>query len=103
MSIDPEFTISGYVVNGLATVYCRWVNQGPFNNKAWNTVPLAEMDVRAAYEGFNIFIDDSGEDRMQNRFLYVAGNRVYFRTSYDANIPAHIWHAGSTSFPVTTV
>ena len=103
MTIDPEFTISGYVVNGLATVYCRWVNQGPFGNKAWNTVPLAEMDVQAVYEGFNMFVDNFGADRMQNRFLYVVENRVYFRTSYDANISGHTWHVGSVSFPVTAV
>ncbi|MGE8660412.1 hypothetical protein [Bifidobacterium longum] len=103
LSIDPEFTISGYVADGLATVYCRWVNQGPFGNKAWNTVPLAEMDVQAAYEGFNMFVDNSGADRMQNRFLYVVENRVYFRTSYDANISGHTWHVGSVSFPVTAV
>lgn len=66
-------------------------------------VPLAEMDVTAAYEGFNMFVDNSGEDRMQNRFLYVVENRVFFRTSYDANVSGNTWHVGSVSFPVTTV
>lgn len=61
------------------------------------------MDVRAASEGFNMFVDNSGADRMQNRFLYVAENKVSFRTSYDANIPANTWHVGSVSFPVTAV
>ena len=103
MTTDPEFTISGYVVNGLATVYCRWVNKGSFVNKAWNGVPLASMDVQSDSEGFNMFADNSYEDRMQNRFLYAAGNTISFRTSYDATIPASTWHAGSVSFPVTTV
>lgn len=103
LTSDPEFTISGYVVNGLATVYCRWVNKGTFSNKAWTGVALASMDVQSAGEGFNMFADNSYEDRMQNRFLYVAGNTVSFRTSYDATIPANTWHAGSVSFPVTTV
>lgn len=103
LTSDPEFTISGYVVNGLATVYCRWVNKGLFGNKAWNGVPLASMDVQSASEGFNEFVDNSYEERMQNRFLYVAGNTVSFRTSYDATIPANTWHVGSVSFPVTTV
>ena len=100
---DPEFTISGCVVNGLATVYCRWVNKGLFGNKAWNGVPLASMDVQSASEGFNEFVDNSYEGHMENRFLYVAGNTVSFRTSYDATIPANTWHVGSVSFPVATV
>ena len=103
LTSDPEFTISGCVVNGLATVYCRWVNKGTFGNKAWNGVALASMDVRSASEGFNEFVDNSYEDHMGNRFLYVAGNTVSFRTSYDATVPANTWHAGSVSFPVTTV
>lgn len=103
MTIDPEFTISGYVVNGLATVYCRWVNKGTFGNKAWNGVPLASMDVQSASEGFNEFVDNSYEDHMENRFLHVAGNTVSFRTSYDSTVPANTWHAGSVSFPVATV
>ncbi len=103
LTSDPEFTISGYAVNGLATVYCRWVNKGLFGNKAWNGVPLASMDVQSASEGFNEFVDNSYEDHMENRFLYVAGNTVSFRTSYDATIPANTWHVGSVSFPVTTV
>ncbi len=103
LTSDPEFTISGYAVNGLATVYCRWVNKGLFGNKAWNGVPLASMDVQSASEGFNEFVDNSYEDHMENRFLYVAGNTVSFRTSYDATISANTWHVGSVSFPVTTV
>ena len=103
LTSDPEFTISGYVVNGLATVYCRWVNKGLFGNKAWNGVALASMDVQSASEGFNEFVDNSYEDHMENRFLYVAGNTVSFRTSYDATIPANTWHVGNVSFPVTTV
>lgn len=103
VTTDPEFTIRGCVVNGLATVYCRWVNKGTFGNKAWNGVPLANMDVQSTSEGFNMFADNSYEDRMQNRFLYVAGNTVSFRTSYDATVPANTWHVGSVSFPVTTV
>ena len=103
LTSDPEFTISGCVVNGLATVYCRWVNKGLFVNKAWNGVPLASMDVQSASEGFNEFVDNSSENHMENRFLYVAGNTVSFRTSYDATISANTWHAGNVSFPVATV
>ena len=103
LTSDPEFAISGCVVNGLATVYCRWVNKGTFGNKAWTGVALARMDVRSGGESFNMFVDNSPEDRMQNRFLYVVGNTVSFRTSYDATISANTWHAGSVSFPVTTV
>jgi hypothetical protein len=61
------------------------------------------MDVRSGGESFNMFVDNSPEDRMQNRFLYVVGNTVSFRTSYDAIILANTWHAGSVSFPVATV
>lgn len=103
LTSDPEFTISGFVVNGLATVYCRWVNKGTFGNKAWNGVALASMDVQSTGEAFNMFVDNSYEDRMQNRFLYAVGNTVSFRTSYDATIPANTWHVGSVSFPVATV
>lgn len=103
MTTDPEFTISGYVVNGLATVYCRWVNKGLFGNKAWNGVALASMDVQSVMEGFGVFVDSQQGSQMQNRLLYVVGSSVYFRPAYDATIPANTWHAGSVSFPVATV
>ena len=103
VTIDPEFAISGYVVNGLATVYCRWVNKGQFGLKAWDSTILANMDVRAVIEGFGVFVDSQQDSQMQNRMLYVAGSTVYFRPAYDATIPANTWHAGSVSFPVATV
>lgn len=103
MTSDPDFTISGYVVNGLATVYCRWVNKGQFGKKAWDGVPLASMDVNAEQEGFSVFVDSQQGSQMQNRLLYVAGSSVYFRPAYDVTVPANTWHAGSVSFPVTTV
>ena len=103
MTIDPEFAISGYVVNGLATVYCRWANKGQFQKEAWDGVPLASMDVRAVMEGFGVFVDNQQGSQMQNRLLYVAGSSVYFRPAYDATIPANTWHVGSVSFPVATV
>ena len=103
VTTDPEFTISGYVVNGLATVYCRWVNKGQFWLKAWDSTILASMDVRAVMEGFGVFVDSQQGSQMQNRLLYVVGSSVYFRPAYDATIPANTWHAGSVSFPVATV
>lgn len=103
VTTDPEFAISGYVVNGLATVYCRWVNKGQFQKKAWDGVPLASMDVRAVMEVFGVFVDSQQGSQMQNRLLYVVGSSVYFRPAYDATIPANTWHAGSVSFPVATV
>ena len=103
LTSDPEFTISGCVVNGLATVYCRWVNKGQFVKKAWDGVPLASMDVNAKLEGFSVFMDSFQGSQMQNRFLYIAGSTVSFRTSYDVTVPANTWHAGSVSFPVATV
>lgn len=103
LTSDPEFTVSGCVVNGLATIYCRWVNKGAFSNKAWSGVALASMDVRSTGEAFNMFVDNSPEERMQNHFLYVMGNTVSFRTSYDTAVPANTWHVGSVSFPVATV
>lgn len=103
LTSDPEFTISGCVVNGLATVYCRWVNKGQFGKKAWDGVPLASMDVNTKLEGFSVFMDSFQGSQMQNRFLYVVGNTVFFRASYDVTVPANTWHAGSVSFPVATV
>lgn len=103
MTTDPEFAISGCVVNGLATVYCWWVNKGQFQKKAWDGVPLASMDVRAVMECFGVFVDSQQGSQMQNRLLYVVGSSVYFRPAYDATILANTWHAGSISFPVTTV
>ena len=103
VTTDPEFAISGCVVNGLATVYCRWVNKGQFQKKAWDGVPLASMDVRAVMEGFGVFVDSQQGSQMQNRLLYVVGSSVYFRPAYEATIPANTWHAGSISFPVATV
>lgn len=85
MTTDPEFAISGYVVNGLATVYCRWVNKGQFQKEAWDGVPLASMDVRAVMEGFGVFVDSQQGSQMQNRLLYVVGSSVYFRPAYDGD------------------
>ena len=103
LTSDPEFTISGCVVNGLATVYCRWVNKGQFWLKAWDSTILASMDVRTVMEGFGVFVDSQQGSQMQNRLLYVVGSSVYFRPAYDATIPANTWHVGSVSFPVATV
>ena len=103
LTSDPEFTISGYVVNGLATVYCRWVNKGQFGLRAWDSTILASMDVRAVMEGFGVFVDSQQGSQMQNRLLYVVGSSVYFRPAYEATIPANTWHVGNVSFPVTTV
>ena len=103
MTTDPEFTISGCVVNGLATVYCRWVNKGQFWLKAWDSTILASMDVRAVMEGFGVFVDSQQGSQMQNRLLYVVGSSVYFRPAHEATIPANTWHVGSVSFPVATV
>lgn len=103
VTTDPEFTISGFVVNGVATVYCRWINGGQFMQKAWNNTQLATMDVHASKEGFNVFPDSLQGNDMQHRFLYVVGDGVYFRPSVDTTIPAGTWHAGSVSFPVKAV
>lgn len=103
LTSDPEFTISGCVVNGLATIYCRWVNKGQFGLRAWDSTILASMDVRAVMEGFGVFVDSQQGSQMQNRLLYVVGSSVYFRPAYDATIPANTWHVGNVSFPVTTV
>ena len=73
LTSDPEFTISGCVVNGLATVYCRWVNKGQFWLKAWDSTILASMDVRTVMEGFGVFVDSQQGSQMQNRLLYVVG------------------------------
>ena|GEM_PF-5781620 len=35
------------------------------------------MDVQSANEGFNEFVDNSYEDHMENRFLYVAGKHGF--------------------------
>ena len=91
------------MVNGVATVYCRWANKGQFSVKAWALTQLATMDVQAAYEGFSVFADSQQGSQMQNRMLYVVGNGVYFRPTYDATIPVTTWHAGSVSFPVKAV
>ncbi len=68
MTTDPEFAISGYVVNGLATVYCRWVNKGQFQKEAWDGVPLASMDVRAVMEGFGVFVDSQQGSQIHASF-----------------------------------
>ena len=45
------------------------------------------MDVNAKLEGFSVFMDSFQGSQMQNRFLYIAGSTVYFRTSYDVTVP----------------
>ena len=97
---DPDFLVSGVVVGKMATVYCRWVNNGGFRSNAWGRTDLARMDVESAHEGFAIFFDNVQVENQQSRFLYVAGNTICFRTSYDAVIPEKRWHVGSVSFKI---
>ena len=89
VTTDPEFTISGCIVNGLATIYCRWVNKGTFGNKAWTGVTLARMDVRSGGESFNVFVDDSLK----------TGCRIVFCTSWETRFPSA--HRMMRPFPQT--
>lgn len=97
---DPELTVYGVVVGKMATVYCRWVNNGSFRANAWVNHDLARMDVESKLEGFAVFSDSMQGAKQQNRFLYAAGNTLCFRASEDMDIGENIWHAGSVSFPI---
>ena len=97
---DPDFFVSGFVVGKTATVYCHWTNKGLFHAKAWAGTDLARMDVQAALEGFAVFVDSMQGPKQQGRFLYVAGEKLVFRTSEDMDIFANTWHTGSVSFPI---
>ena len=97
---DPDFFVSGFVVGKTATVYCHWTNKGTFRSKAWSGTDLARMDVRADFEGFAVFVDSMQGPKQQGRFLYVAGEKLVFRTSEDMDISANTWHTGSVSFPI---
>ena len=100
LTSDPEFTVSGVVVGKMATVYCRWVNNGAFRANVWGSTDLARMDVESAEEGFAAFADSMQGDNQQNRYLYVFGKKLCFRTTYDADILEKTWHVGSVSFPI---
>lgn len=100
LTSDPEFTVSGVVVGKIATVYCRWVNNGGFRSNAWGRTDLARMDVVSVEEGFAVFTDSMQGENQQNRFLYVVGNTLCFRTAYDEDIREKAWHAGSISFAI---
>lgn len=97
---DPDFFVSGFVVGKTATVYCHWTNKGLFHAKAWTGTDLARMDVRAALEGFAVFVDSMQGPKQQGRFLYVVGEKLVFRTAEDMDIYANTWHTGSVSFPI---
>ena len=88
------------MVGKTATVYCRWVNLGTFRAKAWGSTDLAHMDVRSDREGFAVFADSMQGAKQQNRFLYVAGEKLYFRVTEDMDILEKTWHTGSVSFPI---
>ena len=97
---DTDFFVSGFVVGKTATVYCHWTNKGLFHAKAWTGTDLARMDVRAALEGFAVFVDSMQGPKQQGRFLYVVGEKLIFRTAEDMDIYANTWHTGSVSFPI---
>lgn len=92
--------MSGFAVGKTATVYCRWVNNGPFHAKAWSDTDLARMDVRSDREGFSVFADSMQGTKQQNRFLYVSGEKLFFRVTEDMDISEKTWHMGSVSFPI---
>lgn len=97
---DPEFFVSGFVVDKTATVYCHWVNNGTFRAKAWDATDLAHMDVKSDREGFAVFADSMQGAKQQNRFLYVVGEKLCFRATEDMDILEKTWHIGSVSFPI---
>lgn len=97
---DPEFFVYGFVVGKTATVYCCWTNVGTFRAKAWAGTDLARMNVHAAKEGFAVFADSMQGTKQQNRFLYVSGEMLCFRTTEDMDILEKTWHIGSVSFPI---
>lgn len=99
---DSELTISGVVVDGVATVICSWTNAGFFQTQTWDSTILASMDVSADPESFSVFVDNMSRENQESRLICAAGNHIAFRTAYSASIDANTWHAGSVSFRVSS-
>lgn len=100
LTSDPELFVSGVVVGKMATVHCRWVNNGGFSTKAWGNIDLASMDVQAAEECYAVFADSMQGTKQQNRFLLVSGEKICFRATEVMDITGNTWHEGSVSFAI---
>lgn len=89
---DPDWNLSGIVVNNVAIISLRWANRGGFHIGAWSTDhPVAEITNgwKCDYEAGNWSIDNSYFD---DCWFSLNGNRITFRSRSAHDIAANTWH-----------
>lgn len=94
--------INGVVINGIALITVLWINADAFLSRQWVGTNLARMvGWKAKHEMHTTFTDNIGDPYNQAaRYLYIAGNAIYFRTAYEKEIPTKAWHMGFIAVPV---
>lgn len=100
--INDKIYIDGVVVHGVAIINVWWQNTGSFTSYAWGDTALAKMKGwTTKHETHAVFVDNIGNAELQAaRYLHANGSGIYFRTSYETNIQAGVWHMGQIIVPV---
>lgn len=99
---NGKFYIDGVVVHGVAMINVWWQNKDSFTSHAWGDIALANMKGwTTKHETHTVFIDNLGNAELQSaRYLHANESGIYFRTSYEINIRAGVWHMGQIIVPV---
>ena len=89
---DPDWNLSGIVVNNVAIISLRWANKGGFHIGAWSSDhPVAEITNgwKCDYEAGNWSIDNS---YYSDNWFSLYDNRIIFRSRSSHDIAANTWH-----------
>lgn len=99
---NDKIHIDGVVVHGVAIINVWWQNTNGFTSHAWGDTALAKMKGwTTEHETHTVFVDNVGSAELQAaRYLHANGSGIYFRTSYETNIRADVWHMGQIIVPV---
>ena len=96
---DPDWSVTGVVVQGIAMISIRWTNRGGFHIGAWSgDHPVAEIT-----NGWKSNIETgsySVNNNMGEEWFSFSDNRIIFRTRTTRDIPANSWHFCTIVAPV---
>lgn len=96
---DPDWSVTGVVVQGIAMISIRWTNLGGFHIGAWSgDHPVAEIT-----NGWKSNIETgsySVNNNMGEEWFSFSENRIIFRTRTTRDIPANSWHICTIVAPV---
>lgn len=96
---DPDWSVNGFVLAGVATISVRWTNVNRFHINAWGNHPIAEIENgwQTDSEFGSWSVDDS---KFNDCWFSFSGNRICFRSRSTHDIPPNVWHLCTISGPV---